>query len=507
MFDAKIYRFLYRKYFDRSATILVTLFFGPDASKTPSDISKKIFMVASSVELSGNLKTLMLFFINDITHVGSETLNSHKFAINKVSRVAHKLVLTSLNSDNKILGEHFLGNSDLLKGSVLRLLAFDDTPEVIIQDGRMLGFQGKFLDLICEHFKMDYELIVMEQNNVSWEFADEVFEEDSIDFSLNEFGTVMNSKYIDNIYTNELDGICLLVPTDKPTSIFNDLLTPFDKWVWILLLFSTFLMIPIWRWVSRLSGSRFTWNFITFNIFRYFLNTGPTGEHRMSYIEKIIVYMYLILTFLLMTAYQSLLIAIMLQPKHPHYLKTFSEFSDSEIKIYSVPIEIKDMLNLTSTKYVKTEYITEFFTNLISISSHDQSLAQIVYCSFADRFTKSQENFVNGQQIYYKLDEKISVFLKSYMIDIFKPFSTMLKPFIDRVFEAGLKSAWELEVSQYNKVNDSLNEINSSRKDMLSFSDLSLPFFLLMSGLGVSFMVFIFEILQNWITLKRSSKI
>lgn len=393
-----------------------------------------------------------------------------------------------------------------MDGYTLSIPTFNFPPDVIIQNNRMLGVQGKFLDAFCAHFKINYNLLVFNASSPKYMinlYAH--FQKYEVDFSLNDVGMASNNTIIVNVVRNEFNGQCLLLPKHKQLSVFNDILSPFDKWVWFSLLITTFLMIPLWKKISRITRSRFTWNFIVFNIFRYLLNVGPTGEYRMSYIEKIVLYFYLLLTFLLTTTYQSTLISRMLQPKAAHFFKTFKEFNESNIKLYYMPTEAKDTWNIDPKKIVSEYSISTGLINLYRMAINDTSLAYMVSCEFGEQFVKSAGNQMNDKEIFKVLDEKLAITINTIMIKSSSPFANHLKPFLDRVFESGLQLFWkvqsELESKQLGYNNFFPAKVNDEMK-ILKFKDMSLAFYILLIGLAASLVTIIAEILINFVEVK-----
>ena len=183
-------------------------------------------------------------------------------------------------------------------GYTLKIPAFNFSQDVIIdENNKMFGVQGKLLDAFCEHFEIKYQLLVSGKSSHFLTRIHQQFLEGTVDFSMNYVGAAhVLHRTIKNVITNEFVGMCMVVPRNERRLLFSNFFSCFDIWIWILLLNLTIIMIPLWKFLSRQTGSRFTWNFIVLNIFRYFIRSGATGENRMGFREKIIIYLYMILT-------------------------------------------------------------------------------------------------------------------------------------------------------------------------------------------------------------------
>lgn len=385
-----------------------------------------------------------------------------------------------------------------LSGFELRLLQYNIPPKTVLRNGRMYGTEGKFLDAFCDYHKVNYSIIDLTSKPTVREIFNG-FLNRKIDMSLSSEFEIQSSQFIFKIeYLNEIDGVCIIVPRSKPVSQFSSLLRPFDKWTWGILLITTLLMIPIWKVFSNYFGSRFTYNFIILNIFRYLLNAGPTGERRMNYREKSVVYFYLLLTFILMTTYQSLLISYMLTPKYADFFRTFEEFNNSDMKIYIFPKDLNIHFNVPATKIINmTSLKDDIISPFILPRIINKSLAYLNLCNYADLFLKSDRNFENNKPLFSRIDEKLTTFRLSNMYNVNSPFLDKIKPFADRVFESGLKQIWKFEVDR-----DDVGEFFAftvNEKIYLDFEDFKVPFSVLLYGLSSSLIVFLAELLRKWI--------
>ena len=198
----------------------------------------------------------------------------------------------------------------------------------------------------------------------------------------------------------------------------------------------------------------------------------------------------------MITVYESLLISKMLHVNDVHFVKTFEQFNDSDIKLNYMPIELKDVLLIDPKRILSEHSIMNGIAEFHKIPKNDTNIAYLLLCDIAQEFVKSADNFMNDEPIFNVLEDKIGNGLDSYMMNAHSPFAETLEPFVARVFETGLMKAWKVQVQMSDQIKSDENEFKPKvheEKKMLTFEDMALPFYLLIVGLTSSLITFIFE--------------
>ncbi|CAO1367642.1 unnamed protein product [Diamesa tonsa] len=132
----------------------------------------------------------------------------------------------------------------------------------------------------------------------------------------------------------------------------------------------------------------------------------------------------------------------------------------------------------------------------------DHNLAYVTTCQYAEAFIRSARNFNGNQRLFDLMDEKITFYAQSYPVSNIFPLKKELQLFVSVLRESGLRDYWvQSEVHENNR------DIKEDEKSVLSLNDMQLPFIILGSGLGLSLLVFIFELIVNNIKERRMNRV
>ncbi|CAO1367623.1 unnamed protein product [Diamesa tonsa] len=122
--------------------------------------------------------------------------------------------------------------------------------------------------------------------------------------------------------------------------------------------------------------------------------------------------------------------------------------------------------------------------------------------TYADAFIRSNGNFNGNQRLFDLMDEKISFYAQSYPVSNIFPLKKELQFFVSVLRESGLRDYWvQSEVHENNR------DIKEDEIKVLNLNDMQLPFIILGSGLGLSLLVFIFELIVNNIKERRMNRV
>lgn len=131
------------------------------------------------------------------------------------------------------------------KIEVMKLVFYDDPPfSVADEKGKIQGVEGEFIDEFVKRFKIQYKIF----NENTKKFNMKTLEK--FDLNLSRFYKLM-ANYIfvvhEKALLNDFADLCMLVPKNIPVSAIENLQSPFDLVIMILMGISVTLIVILWR--------------------------------------------------------------------------------------------------------------------------------------------------------------------------------------------------------------------------------------------------------------------
>ena len=144
------------------------------------------------------------------------------------------------------------------------------------------------------------------------------------------FDHATRSRFMMRFNTFDTDGYCVIVPHPKRKTAFGFLFEPFDLWTWIFLVGSMVCCAVVWHYLKRSSSlNSNSSGYFVFGFVSIFLGqTIPFRDHRPM--QKLILQLTILLTFILGTAYQSLLISMIAEPRYGTKITDFKDLIDRD---------------------------------------------------------------------------------------------------------------------------------------------------------------------------------
>ena len=386
--------------------------------------------------------------------------------------------------------------------SRINLVQYGAPPFSFVENKKLIGVEGKLLDLFCERYNLTYSIV--NKNTEQYVYQDIINNIYALhaDLSLTTGVQMLSkTKFVDFIDLYNNDGLCMLVPRNIPVSSYENFDNPFDYKISICLLISSCLIVITWKTISMAVHSGFSMNFIIFSVFRYLMGNSATGENRMTYKEKFVVYGYVFVAMILLALYESFVISFMMSDPSYKSVQSFQELNESNTKIYQYYDEIHTVIfrdelimnrvNLTNDKQI------------VSLpKDFDHNLAYVTTCQYADSFIRSSGNINGDQRLFDIMDEKITFYAQSYPVSNIFPLKKELQFIVSVLRESGLRDYWfRSEVHENNR------DMKEDEKSVLSLNDMQLPFIILGTGLALSFLVYLFELLVDNIKERRNNRV
>ncbi|XP_053663409.1 uncharacterized protein LOC128712541 [Anopheles marshallii] len=131
------------------------------------------------------------------------------------------------------------------------------------------------------------------------------------------------SRYIPLPDTSEL---CFMVPKSAPKSVFLVLLDPYDRYSWIAFGLILVAISLVLYWFSK-SSRHSNIIFIVLEMLMIVLN-GPTHE-LVERFERFVVGLFMLLSIVVISSYQSLVISFISSPRYDPQLDTFDDINDT----------------------------------------------------------------------------------------------------------------------------------------------------------------------------------
>jgi hypothetical protein len=292
------------------------------------------------------------------------------------------------------------------------------------------------------------------------------------------------------------------VPININTSFLENVSMPFDLASIIMMIISVLTTAVVWKILSKNSQSKFPFSFIFMNIFKCTIGLSFEKEDKMSRKEKILLYFFSFSSIILVSFYQSILIAIMLTETEMRSIQSVEELNNSNTRIFQFiknnEIQFRDDLVL---KIVTDISLVGSFLQIPS--DFDPDLAYFVPCAYAESFVKSNLNYNNGKRIFNVLPEVIASYPEAIQINPQFPYKREIQFAMEQLRESGIRNYWKSGILKDSKVRSHISNDN----DYLDFKRLWFPIVILGIGALTGLLIFIFEHIIMYIQYERSKRV
>ena len=137
-----------------------------------------------------------------------------------------------------------------------------------------------------------------------------------------------------SINTYDTDGFCAMVPMPESRFFFDFIIKPFDLWTWLFIVLTITCCTIVWKLLNL--RSTVNANSSSYYIFGFIANflgqTIPFRENRR--VQKTILQLTILLTFILSTIYQSLIITSITGSYTQTKIKAIDELIEGDYKFY-----------------------------------------------------------------------------------------------------------------------------------------------------------------------------
>lgn len=477
-------------------------FSASEASEYYYNMAKFIF-VAVDMNVY-NLETVFEFFLSfkilNTVAIGKFDGTVQAFTYNpfftRKGRTFIKLELNFTNAE-----EVFFDKLQDLNGYKYRTLFIENGARLIQQNGKLEVEEMVFMKTVAAKQNAQIEAYdITGSNEELTRTLEEFVSTELADVCLLTSVSVhtKNSRDLRTINTYDTDGFCAIVPHPEIKYHFDFLFKPFDLWSWILIFASMIASATVWRLSNRMSWIRS--NTAGYFIYGFVVNfigqSIPFRQHRP--IQKVILQLTILLTFILGTAYQSIVISSMTNLLYVHKIKTIEELINGDYSFYVSKLFVAHLDGSDYYQRMGPRVVKELDTMKLNYSHlASDNIAIVESCSLIDLVFYElhvDKNFhYRTADFYYKLDEKFANFYLHVLAAPFTFFRQRLQELSLRLFENGIKNFWKSwrgdEMTLAKQRNNFKNE-----GYMMTFDDLAPTFYLLAFGLILSSLTCLLEI-------------
>lgn len=373
------------------------------------------------------------------------------------------------------------------------VLQYEIAPYSYIDDRKVFGIDGFALDVFCQKYGIKYTLVnndTHQPKNVSKYFHDKT----SI-VSFNPWQLNLDANDYEEISLKELDGLCFLAPKIIPTSNKAEYFTyPFDLITTILLMTGTTMTIFLWKTITIYQKSEVRMAFILFEIYKCTIGISMTGFQQMCRKEKLLIFSYVVVSMLLVSMYQSIMISFMLIEPVTRCFKDANEVNESSTEIYQY-FGYKTEVNFRESLIMNKLYPGTTFSLHVP-EKFNPLLVYLVPCSYAEAFVRTKRNFKGRHQYLDKVPVPLKLFSQSFKIANGFPMRQEMKWLADGLKENGIKKFWIKKLVREKTDPILKSKEKEFKKKWFAFLDLKLmvfPFMVLGGGFIIGTSVFLME--------------
>lgn len=377
-----------------------------------------------------------------------------------------------------------------LHGYAYKVLFKNSLPQIFLFKGYVYGPNIRFLETVVAK----QNATISARQTLDWSIND-ALNERTVDICLNSdmFVSFTNGQVRTTINTFETDGFCALVPLPGMKSYFDFITKPFDLWTWIFVLASMTCCAIVWRLLNKTSNNETNSSmYYVFGFVSSFLGQAiPFRNHRPM--QKIILQLTLMLTFILGTLHQSLMIASIAGSQYRPIITTIDKLLSSDYsyyvdKVFELRLSESEHYQRMSPKIVENylETLELDYKNLSSMNVVIIATCSNLQWTISNSDSKPFER--RSYEFYYMLEEKFNSYYLEFPAADQNFFQKRLQAFSLRILESGIKQKWS---------NLKLKKTSKDSDQMLSLVNIAPAFYLLASGLGISILTFLMDIFRH----------
>ncbi|RZC40254.1 hypothetical protein BDFB_005087 [Asbolus verrucosus] len=397
-------------------------------------------------------------------------------------------------------GDLFPDKFQDLYGYQLKISMFPSVVEVF-EDGTYQGRDGFVSRTIAQHINATYVYMLPRKTDLApiLNQYDDVAER-VVDVGFNTRYVKFNFKnLIEKTYPHDRDDLACLIPKigRKKTIGFMSLL---PEIVWLLSLATSLLFFFYVLACMLMEGHRPDLVGLSMMILLLLINK-PIKELRVFNFRSVLI-LYLLFCFFLNTLFTCKLTSVFTAPENYHDIDTVKDLAETNYEILTID-RFQELLNASLIQPMKKKIF-----NRMTIIKEEHYLDEMRKCRnvvfickdhLANYAQIQKENYPNGLQFYRIMKEKILPTLSCYIVGYGSPFLMRFDVLVRRIVESGLNDYWK--TTTWRKlgidVHFRFDKNNYSSDASVSIEEFWITIQVLLAGLGISFLVFLLELVTG----------
>ncbi|CAG9805202.1 unnamed protein product [Chironomus riparius] len=401
--------------------------------------------------------------------------------------------------DSQSVSEKFVTIRDTINVAItpsFKILTYDSFPTSFIENFKIKGVDGYLIDEFVKQLNTSYTNVHTGNKNptVSMLLS---YLSTSVDICLCAQYNI-ESKNLESVWLNEIDGVCLLAPRIIQVSSYDNFTVGIDQPTVVLAIASAILVLICWKIISIHSEHRLSTLAMMFAIAKLALFSGVDGLNRMNLKEKLLLFSFIFASFFLHNIYEGSVLSFMMRDPSVRSASDIEELNNSDTKFYSYYYD-----ETSSSKFpqIRKDLIMNIFDPEGSVSLNlpndfDENLVYMVTCGFAENFVKSSKNFLNNRRQFDTI--KITQSYRRFTIRNGFIFSDEFSRLAALSLESGIRSYWTMETYRLSGgFSNAVNYRNDLGRTFIKFEDLAFPLIVFLVGISVASFEFIAEIVKN----------
>lgn len=399
------------------------------------------------------------------------------------------------------LEDVFYDKMQNLQGRTLKLAQYSNPPKSIIKDQRLNGYDSFLLSIILDKLNATYSLNKYYDNFKSVQ-RDLIKNNADLTMNTAKSSNFYISYFSTNIYLNEIESICILVPR-KNGPIINMLLTPFSEGS--LISVGGCMLVFTMLWWKLKAGQENRLVSAIGDILQLVI-VGGLPKLPKTLLKKILVTSIMTFSFFLMSSYKSILITNIIESNVGNSdFKTMAELLTTNKNLkFHVTDDLREDIIFFMDEELKKRLIpfdvesnnTRPFENIVDFDN-----CYILTETDAHLFLNSELNYEGNELRMYLLKEKLFFSLKSISISSESHLEEKLNDLVLRVSESGMAKYWGI-LSQTTDLNVKLQtrrEIESIQNITINFKIFGKILNLYVIFICISTIVFFLEVFIYWL--------
>lgn len=406
--------------------------------------------------------------------------------------------------------KEFSTNADLvfpdklknLNGYKFTILLWDSPPRIFAVYGRINSPEYGFMFEIAKLRNARVQPATQRRSLKSGDVV-KAMRSGNFDVCINTEMFFNDSSLIKSVITFDTDGYCAMVPLPKRNPTYEFLFTPFDKWTWILILASTICGAVVWQLLGTSSEASSSGFYFIFGVYSYFIGQS-TSFHQHTPMQKMLLQLVILLAFILGSAYESLLIASLSDSRVYKKITLVDELVTGNYSFYVNENFANQMVDSEFYQQIKPRVAAKRLTKEEKINFEQLARDNFVIiepCSMIDFVLKGLKHDLKHEEkpiaFYYKLDQPFNFYYLNFPVATNSFFHQHLQRMSYLLFESGVRKYWMQKRPHENLENLQKRLYYENEEYLLNIVDLSPAFYILITGLILSTIVFLFEIFTH----------